>query len=151
MRTIAQEAAFQIALKYSSKEVRRDICDFGEGGVICNQVYIFTEGCCQSCEGYCQSWGADVTMKDLSAFLDRRRCKNWAHKIFWKYLTIWRRVLPVFPQHRAPHSWSPSWAPFRGVLRVSSCRGSWFSPCTGRWKVPISSSQKARVVFLTIC
>ena len=35
MRTIAWEAAFQIALKYCSKEERwggQQICDFGEGG-----------------------------------------------------------------------------------------------------------------------
>ena len=44
-----------------------------------------------------------------------KRCKNWAHKIFsWKYLTIWRLVLPVFPEHRVPPSWAPPWAPFRG-------------------------------------
>ena len=33
----------------------------------------FAEGCCQSHE-------ADITMKDFSAFLDMRRCKNWTHK-----------------------------------------------------------------------
>ena len=32
----------------------------------------------------------------------------------WKYLTIWRPVLPVFPEHRASHFWFPPWAPFRG-------------------------------------
>ena len=38
-------------------------------------------------------------MKDFSAFLDMRRYKNCAHKIgSWKYLTIWRPVLPVFPR-----------------------------------------------------
>ena len=42
----------------------------------------FTESQCQSCEGYCQSRGAAVTMKDFSSFLDTKRCKNWAHKIF---------------------------------------------------------------------
>ena len=37
-------------------------------------------------------------MKDVSAFLDMRRYKNWAHKISsWEYLTIQRPVLPVFP------------------------------------------------------
>ena len=49
----------------------------------------------------------------LVLFLDMR-CKNWAHEIFsWKYLTIWRPVLPVFPEHRVPHPWSTPWAPFR--------------------------------------
>ena len=30
----------------------------------------FTEVCCWSHEGYCQSTGADITMKDFSAVLD---------------------------------------------------------------------------------
>ena len=34
----------------------------------------------------------------MSAFLDMRRYKNWAHKISsQEYLTIWRPVLPGFP------------------------------------------------------
>ena len=37
-------------------------------------------------------------MKEFSAFLDRKY-KNWAHKIgSWKYLIIWRPVVPVFPR-----------------------------------------------------
>ena len=32
-------------------------------------------------EGFCWSPGAVVTMKDFSAFLDMRQCKNWSHKI----------------------------------------------------------------------
>ena len=30
---------------------------------------------------YCQLQGAGITFMDFSAFVDRRRCKNWAHKI----------------------------------------------------------------------
>ena len=30
--------------------------------------------------GFCSSQGAYLPMKDFSAFLDVRRCKNWAHK-----------------------------------------------------------------------
>jgi len=65
-------------------------------------------------------------MKDFSAFLDIRRHKNWAHKISsWKYLTIWRPVLPVSTsppqhQHRGPHSCSPPWAPFRGCWKSAA-------------------------------
>ena len=37
---------------------------------------------------YCSSRGADITVKDFTAFLDVRRCKNWAHKISsWKCRT----------------------------------------------------------------
>ena len=86
--------------------------------------------------------GADISMNDFSVFLDMKRCKNWAYKIFsWKYLTIWRPILPISPEHRVPHFWSTPWA-LSGVLRVSSCSGSWFNPCRGRWWVPIPSSQE---------
>ena len=36
---------------------------------------------------FCQSWGADVTMKGSRAFLDVKRHKDWDHEISsWKYL-----------------------------------------------------------------
>ena len=60
-----------------------------------------------------------VTMKDFSAFLDRRRDKNWAHKInSWGHLTIWRPVLPV-----------PHWAQSASFLlsTLNSFRGCWRS------------------------
>ena len=83
MRTITWEAAFQIALKNGSKEVGvggcQNICDFGDGGGVCTH---FMEVCYQSGEGYCESQEAGITMKDFKAFLDMRRYKNWAHKIF---------------------------------------------------------------------
>ena len=38
-------------------------------------------------------------MKDLSAFLDMKRYKNWAHKISSpKNINVWRTVLPIFPR-----------------------------------------------------
>ena len=90
-------------------------------------------------------------MKDFSAFLDMRRCKNWPHEIFsWKYLTIWRLVLPVFPEHRVSCSWSPPWAPFRGCCGQ---RLQWLmidTPCRGRWQVPISSSQSLLKLYVII-
>ena len=34
-------------------------------------------------------WGVDVMVKDFSAFLNMRRFRNWAQKIFsWQYLTL---------------------------------------------------------------
>ena len=64
-----------------------------------------------------------------------RRYKNWAHKISsWKYLTIWRPVLPVFP-------WAQSasflLSTLKGVLKISSCSSIWFNPCRGRWQLTI--------------
>lgn len=50
-----------------------------------------------STEGHCWSRGADVIMKDSSALLDKRRGKNWAHRIFsWKYPMIWRPLCQFF-------------------------------------------------------
>ena len=97
VRTAAQNTAPQIALRNCSKEagwIGHHVCDFGEGGV---------KRVCFSRRFLLVSWSCllvietVVTMKDFSAFLDMRRYRNWAHKIsFWKYLTIWRPVLPVF-------------------------------------------------------
>ena len=44
---------------------------------------------CSPPEGHHQSQGADVTTKGFRVFLDMRRCKTWAHKIFsCKHLTL---------------------------------------------------------------
>ena len=49
--------------------------------------------------------GADITMKDFSTLLCVRRYKNWAHKVVpWKYLIIWRPVLPVFSRAQSASS-----------------------------------------------
>ena len=81
------------------------------------------------------SWKLLLVMRNrhyhevFSAFLDMRRYKNWAHKISsWKYLTIWKPVLP-FPfsppphslsQHRVPHFFSSLWTPFRGCWKSAA-------------------------------
>ena len=63
-----------------------------------------------------------------------RRCKKCMHKIsFWKYLTVWRPVLPLFPRTQMPPVCSPSRAPCRGFLKVSSCT-DWLNLCRGRWQ-----------------
>ena len=77
-------------------------------------------------------------MKDFSAFLDMRRCKNWAHKISWKYLTLWRPVLPVFLEPREPPSWSPPWAPFRGCWRsAAAAHNSVLVEAAGKCQSPV--------------
>ena len=83
---------------------------------------------------------------------------NRAHKIFsWKYLTIWRPVLAVFPEHRAPCSCSPPWTPFRGcgrsaaaaahnlILAEGACPGH---PCF-LWKEVISHSWSPFLIYST--
>ena len=65
------------------------------GEVVGRSVYVvlvkgeFIQSSTFFAEVFCQPWGADVTMRGFSALLDRRRCKEWAHKISsWKYLAI---------------------------------------------------------------
>ena len=81
----------------------RYTCGFGEGEVHSTRQKFLTD---------LQKFSAShkqlmSLMKGFSAFLETRRCKDWAQKISSrKYLTLWRPVLPVFPEHRVPHSWS---------------------------------------------
>ena len=76
MRTIARETALQFLEKLLQRGGGKVSVtyDFGEVGT-CSQAHMLAEAVCQSC-------GADVTVNDFSAFLDMRRGKNWAHKIF---------------------------------------------------------------------
>ena len=75
MRTRSQEMAFQILLRSCSKEVGEDqcICDLGERGV-CAIKHVFLQVSVSHER-------VVVTMEEFSAFLDVRRCKNWACKI----------------------------------------------------------------------
>ena len=57
----------------------------------------------------------------FSVFLDMRICTNWAYESFsWKYPTIWRLVLLVFPEHRVPHSWSSTGTLFKGYCGLAA-------------------------------
>ena len=81
-------------------------------------------------------------MKGFSAFLDMSRCKNWAHKIgSWKYLTLWRSVVSVFPEHRVPHFCSPPWASSEGVggQRLQAARDLILVEVDGKhpWHMPV--------------
>ena len=70
-----------------------------------------------------------VTMKDFSAFLRIRRYKNGAHKISsWKYLAIWRPVLPVSPWAQSASFLLSSLNSLQGLLKVSSCSSTWLNP-----------------------
>lgn len=81
-------------------------------------------------------------INEFSAFLDMKRCNNWAHKIFFcKYLTIWRRALPVFPRVQSASFLFSTVYSFQRVLNVSSCSSTWFIPCRGSCQVPICSWQ----------
>ena len=118
MRTIAWERAFRITLRNCPKEVEESsyIHDCGEGGSKCNQAHMFCRKLLLVPGGLLLVRGAYFTMKDLSAFLDMKWCKSPAHKISWKYPTIWWPILEVFPGHRVPRSWSSPWTSFRGYF-----------------------------------
>ena len=78
MRTIARATAFQIVLRNCSKEVGgRSVLYM----ILVKRVRAVKHTFWQKLAAS-QSQGADVTLHDCSAFLDMRRCKNWAHKIF---------------------------------------------------------------------
>ena len=115
MKSIVWETAFQVALRNSSKESR---------GKSENRWFLWRGSPCNPALMFCRR--LLLVMKDFSAFLDMRKCENWAHKIFsGKYLTIWRPVLPVF--FSVPHSWSPPWTLFRRcwsqhLLELIPCR-----------------------------
>ena len=96
----------------------------------------FAGGCCWSRESDCQSRGAGVI-----TFLGMRRCKNWAHKIFssktpnrLKNCENCSASFPELPPELL------SWV-------LSSCSGSLFNPCKGRWQVPIFISRYQIKVF----
>ena len=141
----------QVALRnYSRKEAGKFsvYTRFWGGGNICSPVLIFPEGLFQSHEAFAShKERAVIAMEDFSAFLDMRRYKNWAHNIgSWKYLTIWRPVLPVFPwaQHVSFLLWTPEllswlWGGKGWVgegwgwdLKISSYSSTWFNLYRGR-------------------
>ena len=83
-------------------------------------------------------------MKGFSAFVDRRRCKDWDRELSsWKYVSKellsmglrrvghdWsdlavaaRSCPPVLLEHRGPHCCSPPWTPFRACA-AAAARGS---------------------------
>ena len=104
-----------------------------------NQAHIFCRKLLLVPGGLLLVRGVDITMKDLRAFLDMKWCKSSAHKISWKYPTIWWPILKVFPGHRVPHSWSSPWTSFRGYFEGLWSQQLWINPCRGRWQVPTFS------------
>lgn len=52
-------------------------------------------------------------LTDFSAFLRMGRWKKFGFIKFSLKNIIWMPILPVFPGHRMPHSWSLPWTPFR--------------------------------------
>ena len=90
METAALESAPQIALRNCSKEAGEKVSIyviFGEGEIHAMKHFFQKASACLVKSSLVMR--NSVTMKDFSGFLDMRRCKNWAHKIFSrKCLTI---------------------------------------------------------------
>ena len=139
MKSIVWETAPQIALKNYSKDGQY-ICDFVEGVYIYFAHIFFCSKIKHTFfEGFCCLQGTVITM-DFSVFLHVKRHKNWIHKISsWKYLIIWRPVLPVFPRAQNASFLFSTLNSIQRVLKISSCVSTWSNPCRGIWQMPICS------------
>lgn len=75
-------------------------------------------------------------MKDFSASLDMRKCKNGAHKIFsWIYLSEELFCQFLFPRAQTASFLISILNSFHKLLKVKSYRSSGFNPCRSRWQV----------------
>ena len=88
MRTIAQVAALQIKKKKNDPKRWAGRVMLVKAEVRATKHTFLQKVATSLVKVTCYSRGANVTVKDFSAFLETRRCKNWAHKISSKYLTI---------------------------------------------------------------
>ena len=60
-----------------------------------------------------------VTINHFIAFLDMKRCKNWAYKISWKYLSE-DLFCQFLPEHKVLGSCPPPLTPFTGCWRSAA-------------------------------
>ena len=123
MGTIAWEAAFQTALSNCSKEVAGEVSVYGtlvKGECMQTSTYFLWV----SARLVKVTASQESPWRIFSAFLDARRCKKWAHKIAWKYLTIWRPVRAVSPRAHVYSFLIYTLNSFQGVLKGSSCSSS---------------------------
>lgn len=135
MRTVAWDSISDSFEKLLQSGGRSVYMWFWWRGSTCNQTLIFLQKVSSIHEG------AVITIKNFYAFLDMRRYKSWAHKIdSWKYLTIWRPVLPIFPRALNASSLLSTLNSFQGVSKISCYSSAWFNPCRGRWQVPMTNA-----------
>ena len=135
MRTVAWDSISDSFEKLLQSRGRSVYMWFWWRGSTCNQTLSFLQKVSAIHKG------AVITIKNFYAFLGMRRYKSWAHKIdFWKYLTIWRPVLPIFPRAQNASSLLSTLNSFQGVLKISCCSSTWFNPCRGRWQVPTANA-----------
>ena len=76
-----------------------------------NQAHFSVEGCCSS-------WETDVSINDFSAFLSMKSYKKSDSQNFLLKISNYPKAyLPLFPENRVSHSWSPPCTPFRMCSR----------------------------------
>ena len=61
--------------------------------------------------------------KILELFYPWEVVKLGSSIFYGNYLTIWRPVVSVFPEHRVPRSWSQPWTPIRVCWRSGTAVG----------------------------
>ena len=65
-------------------------------------------------------------MKNFSTFPDMKKYKIWTHKIgSWKYLYIWRLVLPGIPQAYSALFLLSTLNSFQEMLKISNYSSTW--------------------------
>lgn len=141
MRDYSPGKLFQITLRTALKSLLgrggQHVCDFSEGGYMQSSTHVGRRFC-QSQKCCYSSWGSDVSIKDFSDCLDRRKMKrNWTDEIFlWKYLDIWRPVLPEFLSKKECLIVTPPELLSGCARKVTNCSGYWYLTCSDRLQVP---------------
>ena len=105
--------------------------DFGEGGAQCNQALTLQNM-------FCCSWGADVTMKGFSGFLDTGDARTGIMKSVPENIQLSKDQCHQFLWHRKCLSVHPE---LRSSTESSLCRGRWWMPSA---RTNLLSAQEAR-------
>ena len=89
----------------------------------CNRARIFCRKFLLVSWSFCEALETVITRKDVSAFLDMKGYKNWAHKISsWE----WLKTCPAsFSLSLNTSFLLFTLNSFRRVLKVSSCSSTW--------------------------
>lgn len=76
-----------------------------------------------------------------------RRCKDWAHKISWKYLNIGRPVLSVFASVSSASFLFSILDSSQDVSKISDHSILWLNPNRGRWESIVCSCSSCHPHF----
>ena len=137
LRTIAQERTSQVALRNCSIE-GVEFRWSGRGWKSVLRVILVNRGPAVN-HTFWQRLAAShkepiSSLMILVLFYTLEEARNWAHKIFGKYLTVWRPVLPVFPRAQSALLRISSLKSFQVVLKVCDYSGQWLPSSRTRWE-----------------